>query len=119
MRGWLCPRIWVRSLTFSSLPASSARIRSRVASPAARSPLKAWARDRFPEWGWAWSTPDIKICLCVLGRLGKVEFPLAIDQDFGAATELAVMRFQGDKKLTVDGIVGQETWDAIEKAAKA
>jgi peptidoglycan hydrolase-like protein with peptidoglycan-binding domain len=27
------------------------------------------------------------------------------------------MRFQGDKKLAVDGIVGKETWDAIEKAA--
>ena len=49
--------------------------------------------------------------------LVKLKFPLAIDQDFGAATELAVMGFQGDKKLTVDGIVGKETWDAIEKAA--
>jgi putative chitinase len=49
--------------------------------------------------------------------LSKLKFALAIDQDFGAATELAVMRFQGDKKLTVDGIVGKETWDAIEKAA--
>jgi putative peptidoglycan binding protein/glycosyl hydrolase family 19 (putative chitinase) len=48
--------------------------------------------------------------------LQKLKFPLAIDQDFGAATELAVMRFQGDKKLTVDGIVGKETWDEIEKA---
>jgi putative chitinase len=49
--------------------------------------------------------------------LSKLRFPLAIDQDFGAATELAVMRFQGDKKLAADGIVGKETWDAIEKAA--
>jgi peptidoglycan hydrolase-like protein with peptidoglycan-binding domain len=29
------------------------------------------------------------------------------------------MRFQGDKKLTVDGIVDKETWDAIEKAAES
>ena len=50
--------------------------------------------------------------------LQKLKFPLAIDEDFGAATELAVMRFQGDKKLTVDGIVGQETWNALEKASK-
>jgi putative chitinase len=51
--------------------------------------------------------------------LQQLKFPLAIDEDFGAATELAVMRFQADKKLTVDGIVGKETWNAIEKALKA
>ena len=49
----------------------------------------------------------------------KLGFPLAIDQDFGPATELAVMRFQAGKKLDVDGIVGKNTWDAVEKAAKA
>ncbi len=49
--------------------------------------------------------------------LSKLKFALAIDQDFGAATELAVIRFQGDKKLAADGIVGKETWDAIEKAS--
>lgn len=51
-------------------------------------------------------------------RLQQLGYPLAIDQDFGAATELAVMRFQADHKLTVDGIVGPETWDAIEPATK-
>lgn len=50
-------------------------------------------------------------------NLQKLKFPLAIDQDFGAATELAVMRFQTDKKLTSDGIVGAETWTALEAAA--
>jgi len=50
--------------------------------------------------------------------LQKLGFPLAIDQDFGPATELAVMRFQADKKLEVDGIGGKNTWDALEKAAK-
>jgi putative chitinase len=51
--------------------------------------------------------------------LQTLGFPLAIDQDFGPATELAVMRFQAGKKLDVDGIVGKNTWDALEKAAKA
>jgi len=51
--------------------------------------------------------------------LQTLGFPLAIDQDFGPATELAVMRFQAGKKLDVDGIVGKNTWDAVEKAAKA
>src|SRR6476646_9599836 len=72
IRGWLCPRIWVRSLTFSSPPASSARMRKRVASPAARKPLRAWARDRLPAAGrFCRSSPDIKICLYVIGRRCK------------------------------------------------
>src|SRR5262245_17994980 len=61
MRGWLWPRIWVRSLTLSSPAAArSARMRRRVASPAARKLAKAWARDRP-----CGSSPDIKICLYV------------------------------------------------------
>jgi putative chitinase len=49
--------------------------------------------------------------------LRKAGFPLAIDQDFGAATELAVMGVQKDARLTADGIVGPTTWRAVEKRA--
>lgn len=37
-----------------------------------------------------------------------------VDGSFGAATEKAVRLFQNDNKLTVDGIVGQQTWAALE-----
>jgi putative chitinase len=49
--------------------------------------------------------------------LRKAGFPLAIDQDFGAATELAVMGVQKDARLTADGVVDPPTWRAVEKRA--
>lgn len=42
-------------------------------------------------------------------------YQLAIDDEFGGATELAVIHFQEAAKLTVDGIVGAETWAALRK----
>jgi putative chitinase len=37
-------------------------------------------------------------------------YNIAIDNDFGPATELAVMMFQEQNGLVVDGIVGNNTW---------
>lgn len=34
----------------------------------------------------------------------------AIDGDFGPKTEAAVKRFQSDRHLAVDGVIGQQTW---------
>jgi len=38
-----------------------------------------------------------------------------IDGDFGGGTEAAVKAFQKAQKITVDGIVGSETWKALFK----
>lgn len=40
----------------------------------------------------------------------------AIDGIYGEQTRAAVVRFQTDKQLTVDGIVGASTWDALSRA---
>ncbi len=37
-----------------------------------------------------------------------------VDGIFGAGTEAAVKRFQGDRGLTVDGVVGPRTWAEID-----
>lgn len=40
-------------------------------------------------------------------------FAIAIDNEFGAATELAVKQFQAANGLQPDGIVGAQTWAAL------
>jgi peptidoglycan hydrolase-like protein with peptidoglycan-binding domain len=40
-------------------------------------------------------------------------FPVAVDRVFGPRTEEAVQRFQKDRGLGIDGIVGNETWPAL------
>lgn len=41
------------------------------------------------------------------------------DRIFGPATESAVRKFQGAKGLTVDGIIGAQTWAALLVTVKA
>lgn len=42
-------------------------------------------------------------------------FTIAVDDDFGPATELAVIEFQKRAGLEVDGIVGRDTWTALRR----
>ena len=51
--------------------------------------------------------------------LHKLGFMLAVDDDFGAGTEVAVAAFQRQQRLNpVDGIVGSGTWTALDIALK-
>jgi hypothetical protein len=49
-------------------------------------------------------------------RLTEVGFPVKTDSDFGTTTRRAVMAFQAEKGLTVDGVVGAETQAALDVA---
>lgn len=40
-------------------------------------------------------------------------YNIAIDNDFGPSTELAVTMFQKSRSLSADGIVGKNTWQAL------
>ena len=52
-------------------------------------------------------------------RLRLHGFPLTLDSDFGAATELAVRAFQSRAGLVADGIVGPQSWAALVPAEGA
>ena len=46
-------------------------------------------------------------------QLSGLGYPVAVDGDFGPATELAIKHFQAGAGLQADGIVGAQTWAAI------
>jgi peptidoglycan hydrolase-like protein with peptidoglycan-binding domain len=43
----------------------------------------------------------------------KILAGIVVDGDFGPNTNTAVLNFQGQRRLVVDGIVGDKTWDAL------
>lgn len=63
--------------------------------------------------------PDVKALQTSLAQLGYTEtqgHPLKLDGDFGTNTRHAVMAFQRDHHLTVDGRVGSQTINTLDVA---
>ncbi len=49
--------------------------------------------------------------------LNRWNIPLVVDGDFGRFTKAAVIRFQQQRNLKADGIVGNKTWNELFKSA--
>ena len=58
---------------------------------------------------------QVKTVQRILKQLGYGLGSAGVDGDFGSRTLAAVQAFQKEKKLTVDGIVGKNTWNALLK----
>ena len=58
----------------------------------------------------------VKDLQTMLQKLGYNLGVCGVDSDFGIATEKAVKEYQKEHGLKVDGIVGANTWAALEKA---
>jgi peptidoglycan hydrolase-like protein with peptidoglycan-binding domain len=66
----------------------------------------------YPEY-----TDEVKRLQKLLVQAGIFPADEVADGKFGANTEDAVKRFQSSQGLNVDGIVGPNTWEALEQAA--
>ena len=62
---------------------------------------------------------EVVTCQTMLYKLGYDLGKWGIDGDYGSATEKAIKSFQSDHNLTVDGVCGPMTWDALQKAYNA
>ena len=60
--------------------------------------------------------PDVKRLQELLNAKLRPPPGLQVDGDFGPATETAVRNFQAQARLGVDGIVGPNTWAALQTA---
>jgi hypothetical protein len=54
--------------------------------------------------------PDVSYCQTLLNKKGQ---HVAVDSIFGTATDQAARKFQAVAHLTVDGVVGPQTWKAL------
>jgi len=50
--------------------------------------------------------------------LNRWNIPVSVDGEFGRLTKAAVIRFQQQRNLKADGIVGNKTWSELFKSAR-
>lgn len=67
---------------------------------------------RLPNLSYGTSGLSVRILQRLLLANG---YPVRVDGNFGALTEIAVKAFQSNRNLTIDGVVGQQTWEELSR----
>jgi len=84
-----------------------------ITVPIENRPILSYGSGLTEEWteinNWVMMLQNYLIFLEYLAKLG-------LDGKFGDQTEAAIKHFQRDKNLSIDGIVGEETWTALDRA---
>jgi len=84
-----------------------------VSSQAASLPKNPYSCPSQPEIGEGNTGKCVKRVQWFVNKFRKNtynESPIAVDGDFGPITKSAVEQFQSANKISVDGIVGPQTW---------
>ncbi len=68
--------------------------------------------QRLPNLSFGTSGLSVRILQRLLLANG---YPIRVDGNFGALTETAVKAFQSNRNLTIDGVVGQQTWQQLTR----
>ena len=61
----------------------------------------------------------LQYMLAILAELDNSLTPVRVDGDFGPTTARAVRQYQTNNGLTVDGVVGERTWESIYRSFAA
>ena len=68
--------------------------------------------QRLPNLTFGTSGLSVRVLQRLLIANG---YRIRVDGNFGALTEIAVKAFQSNRNLTVDGVVGQQTWQELTR----
>ncbi len=68
--------------------------------------------QKLPNLSFGNSGPSVRILQKMLLANG---YRIRVDGNFGALTEIAVRAFQSNRNLTIDGVVGQQTWQQLAR----
>ena len=81
-------------------------------------PKKPSEEDKYPTIKKGSKGADVTKLQTLLMKKGYALPKYGADGSFGAETLNAVKNFQKDHELTVDGIVGKNTWVALESSSE-